>query len=1023
MKLIHGRILFLCCLLLSPQSHGKASDHPSALTDLAALSIQDKGIKKLKSLLGQYRGTRQEPDLLMRLSDLYLERSGISFRISEGTSITARSPLYTQSLKEASHSLSELINKYPQYPQIAHAIFKRGKAYKEMGLIESSKKDYLELRQNHSDFEFLDSALMDLADYNQDANQHAEALIYLAQIEKLTGSDYHAIALHKSAWSYFNLNQFEPAIQLLKKEIEFYSTPLKKNNQNQVAETAFVETAFHDLALFHFEAINKKSGVTSVEKALELFKSLDPKGLYYGKTVLNFAKLLKAYTLSADLEKLNSKLIKNDHDLPETVDIALLVYQFHFERREWNEIMPLIYDLRSIKSEKTNAKIEQTLTNSLAELHKLVLKNKLATERGTLLRPLVMLTETTSELLHPNHPTALLAQYSLAETFFELGEYHDATERYQKLMTPENLATLSSRNLSEATLTLRMLSSRYQELKKQDLIPDHLKVQKMGSPVNPASQDQVRDMAQWIQWVTVSDALKPSLEEKNSFNTFKLEADKLTYLYFNRETAVKNMIQFGKQNPESPEGVNALSIAMDTYALSESWNQVVDLSQEISKLTHLKSKTFKSSVLEMGASAYLKITQNTTDPKVALARTEECISEYNDPKILIECKLIRVKNLVKIQDFSRAIIEINPLLDKTPDPKRKQSLLLLRADAAAKLGRMDSVMNDLLAYQESTDFQDHEITLKILNYRWSKDSGRFASLLKNNQMCKGKAADSCDQYRLILSLDQDQGVDYSKAFRNTLKAGKEAQAIWALLALKNPKKLPFQDRLILLQRLGQSWDNLNPLQQIHLFPKLVSRLRDTFESIRISSPGIAPLRSDQGSIEKRMRLMQEVDLSFSKVMKLNWIEIKRNGVDELEQIYARLLSDLKAIQTPADLLVPFQQKIAELKTAGSRLDQMAFQFKPAPGNPLLSVEAKSIIPEILWPEWTKAVESKHRDYLFYLVGTLDSKSQSPNSAVLILRGLILAEWGAPTEAYALIDSAENSPWKTLVSQQFQRSKP
>ena len=58
---------------------------------------------------------------------------------------------------------------------------------------------------------------------------------------------------------------------------------------------------------------------------------------------------------------------------------------------------------------------------------------------------------------------------------------------------------------------------------------------------------------------------------------------------------------------------------------------------------------------------------------------------------------------------------------------------------------------------------------------------------------------------------------------------------------------------------------------------MISQVKESLESIRISAPGIAPLTSDTASIEKRMRLTQEIDQTFAKIMKLNWIALKKSG--------------------------------------------------------------------------------------------------------------------------------------------------
>ena len=156
--------------------------------------------------------------------------------------------------------------------------------------------------------------------------------------------------------------------------------------------------------------------------------------------------MLKAYTLLPELDTLRKRLIRKEDKLPETAEVVLLLFQFYFDRRDYNNLTPLLSDLKTIRSEKNSPRIEQILSGALADLHKLVLKNKQATERGTLVRPLVSLTESVNDLLEKENATALLANYALAETLFELGEFNQATSVYQNLLKPEYKLTLEAKN-------------------------------------------------------------------------------------------------------------------------------------------------------------------------------------------------------------------------------------------------------------------------------------------------------------------------------------------------------------------------------------------------------------------------------------------------------------------------------------------------------------------------------------------------------------------------------------------------
>jgi len=178
------------------------------------------------------------------------------------------------------------------------------------------------------------------------------------------------------------------------------------------------------------------------------------------------------------------------------------------------------------------------------------------------------------------------------------------------------------------------------------------------------------------------------------------------------------------------------------------------------------------------------------------------------------------------------------------------------------------------------------------------------------------------------------------------------------------------------------------------------------ESIKTSAPGIAPLTSDPQTIEKRMKLMSDVDLAFSKIMKMNWMEVKHRALGELVAIYERLYADLKGIQTPPELLKPFEDKIADLKKAQGQLQELAFDFSPKTelSKLLLSSDVRSLIPSEQWESWQDAVKKNKRDYLLHI-------AQSQEKDAPILKGLVLLMAGAQSEAYSIIESSLAHPLK------------
>jgi tetratricopeptide (TPR) repeat protein len=991
--------------------------------DLAALSIQDQSIRKLQSLLKDYHGSREEPALLFRLADLYLERSGITFRISEGKSIQNRSALYLKSLQEAIKAYSTLIKKFPSNQDIPLAKFKRGKAYHELGLKDHARSDYLFLVNHHRDFKYLDSALMDLADDAQLSNEHEEALRYLIQIQEIPETEYLAIAIHKAAWSQFNLGKMGVAIESLHREIQYYYS--KKKDQT-ASDPAFLESAFHDLALFHFESISKNLGNDSLDQALTDFKAMDRSGSHFGPTTLGFAKMLKAYSLSSELEKLKDVLIQKEKSLPETAEVIVLYYQLQFEKKNWNQIAKLSSDVTRLGTKKSSGQVETLISGALADLHKLVIRNKSATARETLIQPLVSLTESTHDLLGISNPTSLKSRYALAETFFELADYSRATNEYSKLLEPETIQSLQSANLDFESIRMRQLSSLYREIKNLGLLPDPFKILKIKSPSLAITPKNLEIIESWLALVPL---ITPQPTQKDTFAahlSFMLEAAKLNYLYHDRTQALQNLTDFGIQFKDLPEGRTALSLALDTWVESEAWEQAHALAKSLSSLP-LKSPDFESKIRVLAGTSYLKILESTSDARAALRMAEECLKQFRDSSILSECEMRRARSYIHLHESELAEKSLSQLISTKSDPLKLKGLLLLRSEVRSDLGKTKEAISDLERHQALDHYQDSTLNQRLLELAWFKgDQIKLNEFLKNAQLCNGKTENLCESYRLVRVLDQglETPKNSSLTFKNTLRSSPSLRPLWTLIALKNPKKLPFQDRLVLLERLSSTWENLSPTLQIHLATLMISRVGDTFESIRISAPSIAPLTSELSSIERRMRLMKELDLAFSKGMKMGWTTLKERGVSELILIHTRLLSDLKKIHTPEEYLKPFESRVSELANAMKTLEKVNFLEEKNKKDPiLLSEEIRQGLPESLWSEWKEGVQGNQMDYLFHLAVSIENRNETGKKLAPVLKGIVLALKGTGAEGLALVESAPDSGLKAQVVSRFQRSKP
>lgn len=1061
------KFLFLASILITSlpaplKADSVAPEHQSRLIDRAALATQDRSISTLTAMLNKHKNTEREPVFLSRLADLYLERSVLSFRISEGSLNASKNKLYLQSLNQAIQALSTLIKKYPHFPEIQYAYFKRGKAFKELKQTQQSKGDYLTLIQQHPSFPMNDSVYMDLAEYASDANQHEEALKYLKEVEKMNYSDYYVLALHKTAWSLFNLSRLQDALTYLEREINFYYQEQEKNKEKDSisgknADLAFVETAFSDYALFCFEAFNKKMDFIEAPEVVKKLKKLDQFGAYYGTTLLKFSKLLKAYDLVQPLNDLEKYLIKKDPKLPETAEIALVIFQYQFEKHQYQQMTKIIHDLADIKSSQSSPellqKIEQTLGLALKEIHELILKNKSSTDLAVLLAPLRELTQGMGTLLGEQAAATLAARYALAETSFEIKNYPDATLGYRSLLDPKFKNILLTKNLTLAQMSLRSISSRYQELKNEGMITSSLPIKTLNEKYEstPQSKLQSKSALEWIQWVdehTKYTTSKDQNSDQLALEGFQLESYRLLYQYFDRTQAITKLNDFAFLHPSSEYAQPALSIVLDTLSHNEQWEELFKLTQRALK-QNWKNASFKKQLFEMGSDAHFRITQSLSQSKSLsqeklselISRSKECIKLFAGASITEQCQIIHAKAELASKNYSAAEAELSLLIQNiknSKDQAKKLSpLLLLRSEARKYLGETTLEMKDLEEYQALNQYQDGDITQSLLQHYWfHQNIEALQALFKNKNACKGKNQVQCEHYEIILELTSHkyQKTHHNELFKNATRGPKNNSVLWALMDLQQPKTTPFQDRLILLQKISSNWSETPTLTQVQLVHLLKERVAQTLESIRISAPGIAPLNPDEASIARRMTLTKEVDHTFAQVMKLPWIEIKMKATEELELFYLRLAQDLKSIQTPDDLLKPFVQKAKEIHEAKSMLLAMAKEYRMPAQRSIASVghsegtfniehwltqpSLLKSLPSTLQPLWKKSVSEKRSDLLFYLISQAELTQPSLKDQSNVLRGLSLALAGAPTEGFELIQSAPESSLKTEVATYF-----
>ncbi|NDG84427.1 MAG: hypothetical protein EBX52_05230 [Proteobacteria bacterium] len=972
--------LTLVLPLLAGAPHAAASTAavtagPSVTEDLAALSIEDDSIHKLERLLQEHRGTREEPSFLLKLGELQLERAGITFRISEGKSVSERAPLHEHSLKEALATFNRFLERFPAHRDAPLARFRRARTLRELGKPTLARQDALFLISHAPGFRFLDSVLMDLAQDAQEANRHEEAIVHLARVEKTPHSPYLSMAIHKTAWSEFNLGRLDEAIASLQREIRLYS---KQEAHPDAAARALRETALKDLALFHFEALHRNRPGASMEETLRDLKSFSESEEQFKMAMLHLARFLKAYSKSEELAWLKNRIEKSKPLPKEAGDVALLYYELQLEKRNWSGINEIEADLRHDPTGALGVGIEPHLLKALSDLHTLVLRNKKATERESLITPLVSLTRSIESLLGPGHESTLRSRYALAETFFELEDYARASKEYGALLARETIPHLPRANLSASGIQLRWISSRSRELAALGLAPRTVKAVPLIDAPRPLSPTQFAAVQAWMGDVSSFRGDPPAIRP------FVLLAAKLDYLYFDRARSLDVLLKMAATEPATDEGSEAASLALDTLGASRDWTRLRDAGKSLEVLP-FASKDFRDKVHTLVESATLRSLQ---------------------------------EGLIARGEYEKAEQELSGI--------DSQEALLLRSGIRSRLGKLSDAAEDLAEHQRNEHYRDPERNRRLLELTWiNQDPAGLKSLLGIPEICAGSNRALCEAIRTLPLLENPGGrkQSYSGIFRNTLRTAPSARPLWCLIALERPARLPYQDRLVLLERLTRSWEKLPPRIQLHLGPILIERVGQTLDSLIRMAPSVAALRANASSIERRVRLTRDLERVIQRVSALGWVEIGQKGASSLRELYTRLVSDLKAIQTPADLLIPIEKHLSSLSPEAT---SVVTQNSPTEESLLHSKEIQTCLPGSLWNQWEKIADEPAEgagkaDQLLELADSLRD-GKSGETTARLLKGAILAFEGAPATGLSLIEGAPDSRLKQSLIEQIRRLK-
>lgn len=306
----------------------------------------DLAIESTKVLIGRSKNRPYHPTLLMRLAELYIEKSRLAYYLRRSTQAEDKSGLdqfEANMLKQdAIETYQQILTHHPDFGECDKVHFFLAHEYREMGDYEKMLEEYREIIESYKDSDYVPESHLLMGDYYFNQKQDLDASIarYKAVLQYPESSSA-SIARYKLAWCRINEEDYKGAIKLFEEAVKGGS-PQENMDIDTYQRVDVRLESMVDMAYCYPEVYKKKSP----EEAIEYFRQYAWSRPVYAQVLEKLASryyvkkkwkhAAAVYRALSDLRQDSEKLLEYTHRIFECVqalgnydtaeqDVALLV--------------------------------------------------------------------------------------------------------------------------------------------------------------------------------------------------------------------------------------------------------------------------------------------------------------------------------------------------------------------------------------------------------------------------------------------------------------------------------------------------------------------------------------------------------------------------------------------------------------------------------------------------------------------------------------------------------------------------
>lgn len=555
----------------------------------------------------------------------------------------------------------DIIRDFPTYEKLDHVLFFLGFNYKEKGDRESAQKIFTMLIKKYPSSQYIPDTLLAFGEFFFEIDEIESALRFYEKASKYKDSKVYGFALYKMGWCYFNLKEYEKAMERFILVIRYSESQSAQADANRIT---LLREAQNDL-------VKTYSHVGSGAKAIAFFKKVTPQNY-----VALSKRLAEIYANEGKLEdstNLYRQLIKLNPDNPEIVDfqyqIAVNVEKRQNRDQTVTEVKRLVKLYRSLGekgllAEDRKQKIGEDIQDFLRDLATTWHRDAQVTKNDLYLAYAYAMYKEYVETF-PQAKDIYLMTFYFAELLYKIAKWDEAAKYYERVIELDPKGKFA-REAAHATVLAYQKLLNVGERRDVRAAPV-AEAEKKGSGAVPTSKE-------------ISGAQKRFIDACDRYTRMVPDGDRivdvkyyvaLTYYDHNQfQEAIRRFTDIIDHHGNHRLAIYAANLTLDAYNLAQDYEGLNKVVEKFLANKQVARGEFLETLMTLREGAAFKACIQLEEQKRNREAAEgfvKFITEFPTSKFYDKALYNAALNYERVNDIASAIKARLRLIRERPD--------------------------------------------------------------------------------------------------------------------------------------------------------------------------------------------------------------------------------------------------------------------------------------------------------------------------------------------------------------------